>query len=165
MISSSNKLCASKMTMRFAGLPLTCVEVVVHGCRCWKGTNYSWKTYEIQWSSVSLKGDRGGFGESILKRNVFSEALATLFPTAILQIDYTAVHIALSTNPLVWWPLLVTILNIINYPFVNVNVSKRLKSSKGVLILPLQALGVIEIAWHCQNNIHSQFWRNRQIYI
>lgn len=113
----------------------------------------------------SLKGDRGGFGESILKRNVFSEALATLFPTAILQIDYTTVHIALSTNPLVWWPLLVTILNIINYPFVNVNVSKRLKSSKGVLILPLQALGVIEIAWHCQNNVHSQFWRNRQIYI
>ena len=50
MISSSNKLCASKMTMMFAGLPLTCVEVVVHGCRCWKGTNYSWKTYEIQWS-------------------------------------------------------------------------------------------------------------------
>ena len=74
----------------------------------------------------------------MLKWNIFSEALAIEFPTAILQIDYTTVHnepiglVATSCNNL----------NIINYPFVNVNVSKLLKSSKGVLILPLQALGV-----------------------
>ena len=156
MISSSNKLCASKMTMRFAGLPLTCVEVVVHGCCCWKGTNYSWKTYEFQWFR--------GFGESILKRNVLSEAIATLYPTAILQIDYTTVHCAIN-EPIGLETTSRNNLNIINYPFVNVNVSNRLKSSKGVLILPLQELGVMEISWHCQNNVHSQFCRNRQIYI
>lgn len=36
MISSSNTLCAGKVTMKFACLPLTCVEVAVYGCRCYK---------------------------------------------------------------------------------------------------------------------------------
>ena len=50
-----------------------------------------------------------GFGESIQKWNVFREALAITFPTAILHIDYTFVHIALLTNLLVRCPLLVTV--------------------------------------------------------
>ena len=57
---------------------------------------------------ASLKGSRGGFGESIRKRKVFSEALAIAFPTAILQIDYPAVHIASLTNLLVGCLVLVT---------------------------------------------------------
>ena len=50
-----------------------------------------------------LEGGSRGFGESKLKRNVFSdsEALAIVFPTAIVQIDYTNVHITLLTNVLV----------------------------------------------------------------
>ena len=27
-------VCYNKVTMKFAGLPLTCVEAVVYGCRC-----------------------------------------------------------------------------------------------------------------------------------
>ena len=39
VINSSNKLCASNVTMKFAGLPLTCVEAVAYGCRSWKAPN------------------------------------------------------------------------------------------------------------------------------
>ena len=48
---SSNKLWASKMTMRFSGLP--CVEAVVYGCRCWKGTKYSYRSnVKLHWRGL-----------------------------------------------------------------------------------------------------------------
>ena len=50
---------------------------------------------------ASLKADQGGFVESIRKQKVFSEAPAIVYPTAILQIDYATVHIALLKNLLV----------------------------------------------------------------
>ena len=74
-----------------------------------------WGSLACLWENqclISLKGDRGGFGESILKRNVFSEALAIAFSTAILKIDYATVQIALLTNLLVECPLLVTVLRL-----------------------------------------------------
>ena len=52
--------------------------------------------------------------------------------------------------------------NIINYQFVNVNVSKRFQTSKGVLILALRALGVIKISRHYQNYVHFYFCFNRR---
>ena len=75
---------------------------------------------------TSLKGGRGGYGESIiLKLKVFSEALGIAFLTAILQnFDYATVHILLLTNLLVGCLVLVTGLYKKNYRFVNENVSK-----------------------------------------
>ena len=58
----------------------------------------------------SPKRVRGVCGESILKQNVFNEALAMAFPIAILQIEYVTVHIALSTNLLVGYSLFVRVL-------------------------------------------------------
>ena len=66
---------------------------------------------------ASLKGVEGVLVKIYKKRKVFSEALAMAFPTAILQMDYAAVHIALLTNLLV---------GCLAYRFINENVSKRL---------------------------------------
>lgn len=59
---------------------------------------------------TSPNGDRGGFGESKAKQNLFSEGLAIAFPIAILQIDYATAHITLLTNLLVGCQFLVTVL-------------------------------------------------------
>ena len=98
VISSRNKLCPSKETMRFTGLRLTCEEAFVYVVAVEKAP-YIHREPML----IFIEGGSRGFGESKLKRNVFSdsEALAIVFPTAIVQIDYTNVHITLLTNVLV----------------------------------------------------------------
>ena len=91
-----------------------------------KSTRYQVTGYELtsrMWLRV--------FGERILKQNVFSEALATVFPTATLQIYHTAVHILLFTNLLIWVTTSLFSFNIINYRFVNVNVLNDFNPQKG----------------------------------
>ena len=99
VIRSSTKLCARKVKSYEVCLPAFDL------CR----SNFIWmsllKRHRIfidNLCDASLQGDRGSFGESIRKRNVFSEPLTIAFSTAILQnVDYSTVHIALLTNLLV----------------------------------------------------------------
>ena len=51
---------------------------------------------------IFTEGGLREVGESILKQDEFSEALAIVFPTAILQIDYTSVHIASNNIHFLW---------------------------------------------------------------
>ena len=50
VISSSNKPCASKVTKRFAGLPLTCVAIV-NVCRCEKTPNIH-RDVKLLWRGI-----------------------------------------------------------------------------------------------------------------
>lgn len=54
VFSSRNELCASKVTIRFAGLALTCIEAFVYGCRCGgKGTKYSYRSnVKLYWRVI-----------------------------------------------------------------------------------------------------------------
>ena len=107
VISSSNKLCARKVKPYEVRWPA--FDLCSSSCTCiWMSLLNRHQIFIDNQCYASLKGSRGGFGESIRKRKVFSEALAIAFPTAILQIDYPAVHIASLTNLLVGCLVLVT---------------------------------------------------------
>lgn len=86
VICSSNKPCASKVMKRFAVLPLTCVALCMFVAvektqNIHRDVKLLWRGFERVWWRYT-------------KTYVFSEALAITFPTAILQIDYSTVHIA-----------------------------------------------------------------------
>ena len=146
VISSSTKLCASKVIMRFAGLLLTCVEAVVYGCQCWKCTKQR---------LASLKGDRGGFCERILKRNVFSKALAIVFPSVTAYMYGCVIDLKnILPNLLFGWPLLVTV-----YRFVNVNVLNNFNPQNGSWFYHASIRSNRDLKELPE--LHSRFWRSR----
>ena len=111
---------------------------------------------ENQWK-ISPKGDRGEFGESMLKKNVFSEVLAIAFPHCNSFNRFRNSTNNIVNEPIVWVSTSRYIFNIKNYRFANVNVSIRFQSPKGVLILALRTLWVTEISRHCQNYDQDNF--------
>ena len=107
---------------------------------------------------ASLEGDKEGFGfsKSILTRNVFCEALEIVSPTAILQIDYTTLHIA-------YWLGVTSCYSFIikNYRFVNENLSKRLQPSKDGLQFTTASTGSDRDLKTLSELRSSSFFRNQ----
>ena len=86
VISPSNKLSARKVKSYEVRWPA--FDLCRSSCTCiWMSPLNRHQIFIENQCYASLKGGGGGFGESIQKRKVFSEALAMAFPTAILQMD------------------------------------------------------------------------------